>query len=88
MKEVLDSFAEAERHEHAFTNRTGALESSIYASELIEVGDQAVVEFGAHEEYAEFVERRGYMDMEGQAQAAENEIESLLDSNAITIGAL
>jgi len=80
MKATLDAAAADERASHAYQNRTGDLESSTYASEIISIGDADEVQLGAREPYAEYVNQRGLMRIDELAAEAEGEIAYLFDA--------
>ncbi len=88
MKRILDRAARAALADKTYQDRSRNLRESTAVGEVLEAGDQAAVVFGAAEEYASFVERRGFSDVEGRAAEAATEIEYFLDAEAEKLGAL
>lgn len=83
MKQILDQKAAEERRTHGYQNRTGDLEASTLATDVIEVGDTRVVQLEASMEYASYVNRhpRGLMNIDALAAEAEREIDYMLDGD-------
>lgn len=88
MKRILDRKATEERRTHRYKNRSGDLEASTLATDVIEVGDQRVVQLEAGEEYASYVARRGLMGLDDLATEAEQEIDLFLDGEIETLAGM
>ena len=80
MKTILDDAAAQERATHAYQNRTGDLEASTYASDVITIGDAHEVQLGARTEYAEYVNARGLMTIGDRAAQAEVDIRAVFEA--------
>jgi hypothetical protein len=74
MKATLDAKAATERATHDYQNRTGELEASTYASEVISIGDADEVQLGARAPYARYVAVRGLMRIDELAAEADGEL--------------
>lgn len=74
MKGTLDAKAAAERASHGYQNRTGDLEASTFASEVISIGDADEVQLGARAPYARWVNERGLMRIDELAAEATDEL--------------
>jgi len=79
MHRIVADAAQTERREHTYQNRTGDLERATKATETVITDDVVQVSLVAEEEYASFVNKRGYMVIDESAQQAELEIEYFLD---------
>jgi hypothetical protein len=88
MQRLLVGKAAEERRTHAYRNRTGDLEASTQASNVVEIGDQFLVQLEAAEEYASYVDNRGLMRIHELAQEAETEIDYMFDGDAERLGSL
>lgn len=80
MKKRLDAAALEERRTHEYKNRTHDLENSTQAGEIIDVGNQKVVQLTMGMPYASYVNNRGLSRIDEIAKEAETETEYLLDS--------
>jgi hypothetical protein len=85
MKALLDGKAKEERDTHEYNNRTGDLEASTYAGDIIATATGHEVEFGARMFYAEFVNARGLMRVDELAEEARLELEYLFDGLGVSI---
>ncbi|HEX8794128.1 MAG TPA: hypothetical protein VF765_24465 [Polyangiaceae bacterium] len=82
MKAILDAAAAEERATHAYHNRTGDLEASTFASDIIEDGDAREVQLGARTEYAQYVNDRGLMRIDDLARRAEVDVRAVFEGLA------
>jgi hypothetical protein len=85
MKATLDAKAAEERAEHAYQNRTGDLEKSTTATEVISAGERDLVQLQADTPYAVYVNRRGLMRIDALAAEAETELAYLFDGLLLVI---
>jgi hypothetical protein len=84
MQRTVASAAREERQTHGYQNRTGDLEASTQASEVMSVGDTDVVTLQADTSYASYVNDRGLMRLDELAATAGEELEYLFDGVAAT----
>lgn len=82
MQRRVEQVAAAERRDHAYRNRTGDLQASTQASEVMSVGADDVVQLAADMPYASYVADRGLMRLDERATEAAGEIEFLFDGLA------
>ncbi len=85
MKALLDATAAEARRAHEYQNRTGELEASTYASDILSLGDADEVQLGVRTSYAEYVNQRGLVGIDELAGEAEVEIAYLLDGLAVVL---
>jgi len=79
MQRTVARAAADERRTHAYQNRTGDLEASTQASEVISAGDVDAVTLSADMPYASYVNDRGLMRIDERAEEAGEELEFLFD---------
>jgi hypothetical protein len=79
MKALLDAKAAQERETHGYQNRTGDLEASTYASDVVSTANGDAIEFGARMPYASYVAQRGLTRVEELAAEAEVELGYLFE---------
>jgi hypothetical protein len=84
MQRRVERVAREERRDHAYHNRTGDLEASTQASEVMSVGDTDVVQLAADMPYASYVNDGGLMRIDERATEAAGELEYLFEGLADT----
>ncbi len=86
MKSILDVAARETVAQRGYTNRTGDLSASTFASEDEDSSGDVSIELAARVEYASYVQNLGLMPIEEMADAAEAALAGYFADEAAKLG--
>lgn len=79
MKRILDAACAEDAAGHAYLNRTGDAEAATAASEIMQIGDDVIVQAGMDVPYASYLDRRGFTEIVPLLEGAATELEYYFD---------